>query len=323
MRCAIIGLGRIASLLEDDALREKPCTHAGAIAANPEALLVGGCDHNRERRALFGRRWNCRTLAADPDELLAACRPQLVVVATPPASHRRLVETAARHGAAVVICEKPIAPSLPAARAIVRLQRRLRIVVNHERRYSQDYLQMRSLLRHGELGRPLSFRATLFFGRSARLDRVLLHDGTHLVDAIAFLLGDRVRPLGVHSSSRGLRSRRGSAFIAARAAAVPGIIEIGAERDHLVFELEVSLTQGRIRIGNGVYSVEASHSSPHYEGYRSLLPTDKQPPRRTNYFSGMLADALRCVGEPDYQPVSNASTALQALEFISRGRRMR
>jgi hypothetical protein len=30
---AIIGLGRIASLLEKDGRREKPCTHAGAIAA--------------------------------------------------------------------------------------------------------------------------------------------------------------------------------------------------------------------------------------------------------------------------------------------------
>jgi hypothetical protein len=31
---AIVGLGRIGSLLEEDPRREKPCTHAGAIAAN-------------------------------------------------------------------------------------------------------------------------------------------------------------------------------------------------------------------------------------------------------------------------------------------------
>jgi hypothetical protein len=29
IKAAIIGLGRIASLLENDTLREKPCTHAG------------------------------------------------------------------------------------------------------------------------------------------------------------------------------------------------------------------------------------------------------------------------------------------------------
>ncbi|GHV88670.1 hypothetical protein AGMMS50267_10300 [Spirochaetia bacterium] len=45
---AIIGLGRIASLLEDDRLREKPCTHAGAITANPD------CSPGRARRTGSG-----------------------------------------------------------------------------------------------------------------------------------------------------------------------------------------------------------------------------------------------------------------------------
>ena len=55
---AIIGLGRIASLLEEDSLREKPCTHAGAISANENCILVAGCDKSETRRNLFTQRWS-------------------------------------------------------------------------------------------------------------------------------------------------------------------------------------------------------------------------------------------------------------------------
>ena len=43
-KAAVVGLGRIGSLLEDDRLREKPCTHAGAAAANPGLILCAGKD---------------------------------------------------------------------------------------------------------------------------------------------------------------------------------------------------------------------------------------------------------------------------------------
>ena len=321
VRCAIIGLGRIGSLLEEDTLREKPCTHAGAIVADPGALLVGGCDHNHERREQFKRRWGCPIVTADADELLARCHPQLVVVATPPKSHRQLVECTAQHGAEVVICEKPIATTLRDARAIVRLQQRLRIVVNHERRYSRDYLQVRTMLQQERFGRLLSFRAALYFGRRARHDHILLHDGIHMVDSIAFLIGSRLHPVRLHGDA--MRSNRGSIFIGVQAADVIGTIEVGAERDHLVFELELSLEKGRIRIGNGVYTIEESCPSPYYESYRSLLPTDDRPPLPSGYFSGMLTDALRCVHDPQRSPISNARTATAALECIQHIRRMR
>ncbi len=40
LKAAVIGLGRIASLLDEDTLREKPCTHSGAIAANEDCVLA-------------------------------------------------------------------------------------------------------------------------------------------------------------------------------------------------------------------------------------------------------------------------------------------
>ena len=78
IRCAIIGLGRIGSLLEDDQLREKPCTHAGAIAGSRDCVLVGGCDIKAERRTLFSRRWNCSNVFSDMEDLVRSTGPDMV-----------------------------------------------------------------------------------------------------------------------------------------------------------------------------------------------------------------------------------------------------
>jgi predicted dehydrogenase len=104
---AIVGLGRIASLLEDDARREKPCTHAGAIAANPCLSLAAGCDTNEERRRLFAERWGVPVYAG-AEEMLLTHRPSLLVVATHPESHYHYCRLAASLGVRVIVCEKPL-----------------------------------------------------------------------------------------------------------------------------------------------------------------------------------------------------------------------
>ena len=48
-KTGIIGCGRIGSLLEEDPLRGKPCTHAGGFSALPAIRLSAGCDINPER----------------------------------------------------------------------------------------------------------------------------------------------------------------------------------------------------------------------------------------------------------------------------------
>ena len=330
LRCAIIGLGRIGSLLEDDTLREKPCTHAGAIAARSDCRLVGGCDIDETRREQFRARWGCTAVYADARAMLAATHPELVVVATHPDTHARFVAMAANAGVGVAVCEKPLADSLRAGRRIRSLVRRgaIRVVVNHERRYSQDYVQARNMIRSGRFGALSAFRGTLCFGASAPHGRVLSHDGTHMLDAIAFLID---RPLRLGRIEGNLRARRGSTYLFARAGDaerradddIKGVIEIGSCRDHLVFEIELSLTRGRITIGNGLFRVEESRPSPWYERYRSLLPlpSDEHPAiAETGYFARMMADAVACARDPHRRPLSDVEAGYRALCIIRAAR---
>ncbi|AOP34900.1 NAD-binding oxidoreductase [Leptospira tipperaryensis] len=57
----LIGLGRIASLLEKDSLRNHPCTHAGSIFSpwgKKKFILLGAIDPSEDRRRQFCKDWN-------------------------------------------------------------------------------------------------------------------------------------------------------------------------------------------------------------------------------------------------------------------------
>jgi len=366
IKAAIIGLGRIASLLEDDSRREKPCTHAGAITANPDCVLTGGCDTSEERRRLFAEKWRV-PVYADAAEMIRAQSPRILVIATHPDSHYEYCRLAAEAGVPVVICEKPLADTLREARKIARLARGDNhapqdapvIITNHERRYSADYIKAREILASEKLGPLLSARAVLYMGKNKRLLDVLWHDGTHLADALMFLTGSRLRhrkrwgaklgafagtawlegelEWGLGTKDWGLGTRdqglgiviRNLSSLASRFACllrspvpsphslVPITMELGAGRDHLVFEIEFSCASGRLRIGNGVFEVWESVESPYAENFRSLKMTTSGFTGATGYFANMVADAVACVKEPGRCPVSSAEDGLAVIEYLN------
>ncbi|MCL2601273.1 MAG: Gfo/Idh/MocA family oxidoreductase [Treponema sp.] len=319
-RAAIVGLGRIASLLEADSLREKPCTHAGALAANPDCVLVGGCDTDEQRRSLFAARWGV-AVYADALEMLRTARPDILVIATHPDSHYHYCRLAATSGVPVVICEKPLADTLSAARKIAALKKRggITIITNHERRYSADYIRAKERLASHKLGEIISVRAVLYMGKNKRLVDVFWHDGTHLADAVMFLTGAALK----HRKRWGakLTASAGTAWLEGelrqeKSGSVPVVMEVGAGRDHLVFEIEFSCASGRLRIGNGIFEVWESAASPYAEKFRSLKKTEVGFEGPTGYFATMVADAVRCAREPGRSPQSSAACGLAVIEYL-------
>jgi predicted dehydrogenase len=337
IKAAIIGLGRIASLLEEDSLREKPCTHAGAIAANEDCVLDAGCDTDEERRRLFVEKWNV-PVYADAEKMLSIHNPQILVIATHPDSHYFYCRLASQYKIPVVICEKPLADNIRDALKIARLCEGDGpvIITNHERRYSRDYIRAKEILEEGKLGSVLGVRACLYMGRTRRLLDQLWHDGTHLADAVMFLSGARLK----HRRFWGvkLKQRNGTAWLEGllhrekksprftenaeeqnniNPSPVPVIIEIGAGRDHMVFEIEFSCENGRLRIGNGVFEVFESVPSPYAEKFRSLKNTGEEFSGPTGYFANMLKDAVSCVRDKSRIPRSGAIDGLRVIEYLN------
>jgi predicted dehydrogenase len=320
IRAAVVGLGRIGSLLENDTKREKPCTHAGAIAGNGLCVLAAGADTDEERRRLFAETWNV-PVYGHAETMLAEHRPEILHIATHPDSHLFYCELAARYGVRVVVCEKPLADTLAKAKKIAALHNSgaITVITNHERRYSEDYIKAKAVLSGGKPGRLLSVRAALYMGKTRRLLDVLWHDGTHLADAAMYLSGGVLR----HTKAWGARldGRTGTAWLSGRLESaegnIPFLLELGAERDHLVFELECSCERGRLRIGNGIFEVWESAESPYAEGFRSLSITGETFSGPTGYFSGMMNDAAACARERGKIPVSTADDGLRVIRYLN------
>ncbi|GHV84417.1 oxidoreductase [Spirochaetia bacterium] len=342
LKAAIVGLGRIASLLEEDRLREKPCTHAGAITANPGLVLCAGADLDKERRRLFAKRWSV-PVYENAETMLREVQPHILHIATHPDSHLLYCSLAARYGVSVAVCEKPLADTLGKAKRIAALHesRKLSVVTNHERRYAADYTLARRLLSEGKIGSLAGVKAVLYMGKTRRLLDVLWHDGTHLADAAMFLTGGVLKHcktfgareksgpwpswLGGPGPCRNLKAQRGTVYLQAvleqptipvQGGPLPFLMELGAGRDHLVFELEFSGEKGKLLIGNGIFEVWESKESPYAEGFRSLEKTMEGFTGPTGYFSAMAADALACALDKSRAPLSSAVDGLRVIRYL-------
>jgi len=138
---------------------------------------------------------------AHVDELWDGC--DLIVVATPNRTHVDIAQEAIRHGAAVVV-DKPLATTAAAGRELVdeAKRRSAKLTVFHNRRWDDDFLTVRRLLREDALGdvtrfdsRFERFRPTLNAkvwresGDAAEGGGVVLDLGPHLVDQAIVLFG--------------------------------------------------------------------------------------------------------------------------------------
>lgn len=320
VRCAVVGLGRIGSLLEDDPLREKPCTHAGAMAESSDCLLVGGCDLQEARNRAFRRRWGCPAYR-DLDRMIHETAPQLVAVATPPCTHPEVVEQLVARGVRTVICEKPLAPDSRQGERITTLcGPGVTILTNHERRYAKDYRWARARVASRTHGELLSVNGRVCMGSAPVLD-ILLEDGTHLIDTVRFLYPAPLCLEQVLLSTGGGRGSSNAAGhtlqVLARQELIPVYLEVGSGREYALFELVLQFSRGAIRIGNGLLEEWVSGPSRFYSGFESLHRTGMRRPRVTGFFRNMLADAVRCFREGG-DPASSAWDGLEALRFIDR-----
>ena len=196
MRTAILGLGLVVEQI-----------HLPACAAVPELDLVAGCDPRPERRSWAEQR-GMRVTYADAATLLEQEKPELVLIATPPDSHRELCLLALQHGAHV-LCEKPFITSLEEADDVVVAaeQAGRNVVVNNQYRYLDTYLKTKQALDRGDFGRPYLIQAWQQMyhppqhednWRSRLTQSTLYEFGSHPLDLFSYLFGALPQTISAH-----------------------------------------------------------------------------------------------------------------------------
>jgi D-apiose dehydrogenase len=164
------------------------------------AEIVAICDTSPERLRIVGEQFGIAVRYTDAREMLAKEKPDFVDIATTAPSHRPLAELAAAHKVAV-ICQKPFAPSLEDAKAIVAAcaAARVPLMVHENFRWQSPIQKVKAVLDAGEIGEVfwgrVSFRSAydVFSGQPylAKGKRFIVEDlGIHALDVARFLLGD-------------------------------------------------------------------------------------------------------------------------------------
>jgi len=185
LRVAIFGLGAVAERI-----------HLPACRAVPGLELIAACEPNADQRVSMCRKWQIPHAYPDANALFAAETPEVVMIGTPPGTHRDLALQALERGAHV-FCEKPFMESVAEADEVIAAAdaRGRLIVVNNQYRHKKIYAQVRERLARGDFGRLFFLQCwqQMFHPPSeetnwrAGLRRSTLYEfGTHPLDLITF-----------------------------------------------------------------------------------------------------------------------------------------
>ena len=355
---AIVGTGRIGFTLGFDKKREQPASHTMALLKNKRIKLIAAADPNEEnleRWRKFVRKRNGKknfTLTfSTSDELYknVTCL-DIITVAVNEEHHLEECLKAIEYKPRLVILEKPVALNSEEAEKIraKALECGVPVMVNHERRFAKDYLSVVKMIEQigdiqsvvGELDSGLRI-----YGEEFEKDGTysLLHDGTHLVDIICFLLGngnkseseenkqtnDRSEtPIlknptvkGIFKDEKGVVRNFSAHYssVVSSYGTIPEVtIKMSGRSKFFEFRIEILGTLGKICIGNGFAELFLRKESKLYTGFYSLTKQKLKLPKKTGYFSGMVQNAVDFLdGESELvSPLEDAISDLRVLEEI-------
>ena len=193
----VIGLGGVAQL------------HLQAIGTLDCVKLVSVCDVDASALEEVSKSFRAKPYD-DYHDLLQAGGIDLALVLTPAATHREIVEEAARRGINV-LCEKPLAPTLEEAEAMLKVCRKegVKFFYGSSYRYLPAIRKAYDLIRSGAIGKVQLLTEQLAGGGGVQAYRQLgpahyphggpggagmglMDHGIHLVDIFSWLVGEEI-----------------------------------------------------------------------------------------------------------------------------------
>jgi predicted dehydrogenase len=191
LRVAVIGVGWGGQL------------HLGAYGKCPGAEVVAVCSRTRSSAEEVASRFGVPSVYTDFEEMASSEQPDVVSVATPTSSHRQYTLAAAERGCHV-LCDKPVAMSVPEAEEMLRAveAQGVRHATGFVSDFTPDLLKMRSLVAEGMIGEVREFHCrsalggpilpmTWMYDADAGGGALLQH-GQHLIEWARLILGDEI-----------------------------------------------------------------------------------------------------------------------------------
>jgi len=188
LKAGVIGCGYFAQ------------NHLAAWQAIEDVTLAAVCDQQADRAEEAGAKFGAGKVYTDAAEMLANEPLDFVDVVTTPPSHRPLVELVAQHGRHV-ICQKPLAPSMEDAKAMVEACQSAGVtfMVHENFRWQGIIRHAKQIVDDGKIGDPFFAQVSFRTGYDvypnqpylATDERLVLYDmGVHVFDLVRFFMGE-------------------------------------------------------------------------------------------------------------------------------------
>lgn len=238
-KTVIIGAGRIASGY-DKPHTKQILTHAHALTDNVRVELVGISDIDATRGKKEAHKWGVAYFN-DHKSMLSILKPEIVVIATPDDTHKKILLDVFAYNPKVIVVEKPVVNEKRDIEAVRRAAKKtgIPVVVNFRRRFDVTVNEVRDALIKGRYGSVLS--------ASGIYSKGILHNGSHMIDLARYLFGEVTNskmhfnvddfPEGEPSIGGVVTFERCPQFY----------LMTGDERSFYVFEFEIVTEKRRIR----------------------------------------------------------------------------
>lgn len=312
LRAALIGCGRIGSLMaEDPLLAGDVFTHAEAYVRSPFTELVAVCDRDPALAERCAERWNVAKAYDDIAAMLRQVQPDVISICTPDSTHFAVAQQVLQTAPSVrgMLCEKPLATSLAEAELLVEDARRRGVIlaVSYMRRYAANIRALRSFLSSGELGEITAVTGWYTKG--------VLHNGSHWFDLLRMLAG-AVSWVEAHDVlGEGGEDPTLDVLLGLESGALATLRAVRAE-DFTLFEMDILTERGRIRLTDSGHAIDVYRAAPssRYSGYVELIAEPHSFGHRRDQLLYAVDDLAQAVAE-GRQPACTGHDGVAALRI--------
>lgn len=261
----IIGAGQIGAFYDRPG-DENILSHAHAFSQHPHFRLLGFVDQDKKKTDQAVAVWGGQAFAS-MEEALAQEQVDVLCLAVPDEWHYEYLRKLAASQVRIVLAEKPLTQTWSQAIDIKNLfsaNSAPAIEVNYTRRFVPEFMELSQQIQQNKLGKFLC--GTGYYGKG------LVHNGSHLIDLLRFLLGEinQVKFLAQEHDYYGDDPSISGQIGFANGGQV--VLQVVDCRPYSVFELELFFEKKRLRILDAGFIIEELdvQEDPVFPGYRRL-----------------------------------------------------
>jgi len=308
--CALIGLGAIG--MGYDAKLEPGryvLSHARALSTHPAFFLAGAADLSSERRHEFEKMYGAPTFD-DTRSLLESTAPEVVVIASPTATHGKVLKDILRLSSPrMILCEKPLSYALEEAREMVRLceECKIPLFVNYPRRSDPGPLEIARRIRSGEIALPV--KGVAWFSKG------IFNNGSHIINLLEMWLGPHLEASRFSGILKG-SDPEPDGFVTFQGG---GVALLSArEQDYSYYAVELVSPSGRLRYDRGGEQIswEAAEPDPLFPPSRRLRCSPEIIPNGRDAYQRYVAVEMTAALAGKPSSLCTGRQALQTLECI-------